>query len=47
MFTLHHHPANPFSRKARIVLAENGLEFALIEEEPWKRAPAFLALNPA
>ena len=47
MFTLHHHPANPFSRKARIVLAENGVEFALIEEEPWKRAPAFLALNPA
>lgn len=47
MFTLYHHPANPFSRKARIVLAENGLDFVLQEAEPWKRSPDFLAMNPA
>lgn len=47
MFILYHHPADPFSRKARLVLAENGLEFSLREEESWKRRPAFLSINPA
>ena len=46
MFILYHHPADPFSRKARLVLAENGLEFSLREEESWKRRPAFLSINP-
>ncbi len=47
MFTLYHHPASPFSRKARIALAENGSEFALVQECPWLRRPDFLAMNPA
>lgn len=47
MYTLYHHPADPFSRKVRLMLAEKGLEFTLTEDEPWKEQPAFLALNPS
>ena len=47
MYTLYHHPADPFSRKVRLMLAEKGLEFTLKTEEPWKTQPAFLAKNPA
>ncbi len=47
MYTLYHHPACPFSRKVRLVLAEKGLEFTLVCEEPWKYRPEFTALNPA
>jgi glutathione S-transferase len=47
MYTLYHHPACPFSRKVRLVLAEKGLEFTLVCEEPWKYRPEFIALNPA
>lgn len=47
MFTLFHHPANPFSRKARVILGEYGLDFSLVSVEPWKRDPAFMAKNPS
>lgn len=47
MYTLYHHPADPFSRKTRLMLAEKGLDFTLSTEEPWKENPAFLSLNPA
>lgn len=47
MYTLYHHPADPFSRKVRLVLAEKGLEFSTKTEEPWKYRPEFLAMNPA
>ena len=47
MYTLYHHPADPFSRKVRLVLAEKGLEFDLKTDEPWKEKPEFQAKNPA
>lgn len=47
MYTLYHHPADPFSRKVRLVLAEKGLDFTLVCEEPWKYRPEFTAKNPA
>lgn len=46
MYTLYHHPADPFSRKVRLMLAEKGLEFTPTTEEPWKIHPDFLAKNP-
>jgi glutathione S-transferase len=47
MATLHHHPLCPHSRFARMVLAELGATVTLVEEVPWARSEAFLALNPA
>ena len=47
MYTLYHHPADPFCRKVRLMLAEKGLEFTAKTEEPWKIRPDFLAKNPA
>jgi glutathione S-transferase len=47
MRTLHHLFLSPFSRKARIALAEKGLTFQLKAENVWERRPEFLALNPA
>jgi glutathione S-transferase len=47
MFTLFHHPFCPHSRFIRLVLGELGLELRLVEERPWERREAFLALNPA
>ena len=47
MYTLYHHPADPFSRKARLILAEKGLEFELKTDEPWKDDPDFQVRNPA
>ena len=47
MYTLYHHPADPFSRKVRLVLAEKGLEFSLKTDEPWKDDPDFQMKNPA
>lgn len=37
----------PRSRAIRIALAELGLEAELVEEQPWRWRPVFLALNPA
>ncbi|MCB2102865.1 MAG: glutathione S-transferase family protein [Rhodobacterales bacterium] len=47
MRTLFHMWLDPFSRKARVVLGEKGLEFTLRLEATWERREAFLALNPA
>jgi glutathione S-transferase len=47
MPVLHHHPLSAGSRYVRLVLAEYGEEAALVEERPWQRSDAFLALNPA
>ncbi|MEM8742587.1 MAG: glutathione S-transferase family protein, partial [Pseudomonadota bacterium] len=44
---LHHHKLSPFCRKLRLVLAEKGVETALIEERYWERRTEFLRLNPA
>lgn len=45
--TLHHFPLDPFSRQARLVLAEKKLLFADVVERWWERRPEFEALNPA
>lgn len=47
MRTLYHLWLHPFSRKARIVLAEKKLDFELKIEKIWERRTEFLALNPA
>src|ERR1700756_5940770 len=47
MRVLYHSLLSPFSRKARVVLAEKNLDFTLKLEKPWERRPEFLALNPA
>lgn len=47
MPVLHHHSLSAGSRYARLVLAEYGEEATLVEERPWERREAFLALNPA
>jgi glutathione S-transferase len=47
MATLHHYPLCPHSRFARLALAELGREVAFVEERPWERRDAFLALDPA
>lgn len=47
MLTLLHHPFCPQSRVVRLALGEYALDAALVEERPWERRDAFLALNPA
>ena len=47
MYTLHHHSFCPHSRFIRLVLAEYGLDFTLVDERPWDRREGFLLLNPA
>lgn len=42
-----HQTLCPLSRFARIALAEHGIAVDLVEERPWERREAFLALNPA
>lgn len=42
-----HHPLDPGSRLARLMLAEYGVPIDLDEIKPWKRDPAFLEINPA
>ena len=44
---LHHHSLSAGSRYVRLVLAEYGEEATLIDERPWERREALLALNPA
>lgn len=44
---LHFFPVCPFCRKVRLVLAEKIVPFDLVNQEPWRRADALLALNPA
>ena len=47
MATLFHHPFCPHSRFVRVALAEYGIDVRPVEERPWERREAFLALNPA
>jgi glutathione S-transferase len=47
MRILYHLWLSPFCRKARIALAEKGVEAKLTAEPVWERRQAFLALNPA
>lgn len=47
MRQLYHFPVSPACRKTRLVLAEKGLPFELIEERDWERREEFLALNHA
>ncbi len=47
MLRLYHFPLCPFSRFARMVLAEKGQAPDLVEERPWERREAFQLLNPA
>lgn len=44
---LYHHKLSPFCRKLRLVLAEKGVEVALVDEQYWDRRTDFLRLNPA
>ena len=47
MYTLFHHPFCPLSRFVRLAVGEHGLDLRLVEERPWERRAAFMALNPA
>ena len=47
MWQLHQFPLCPFSRKLRLLMAEKGVGFTLLRENPWEGRDAFLALNPA
>ena len=47
MLTLLHHPMFPGCRFVRLAFGEFGEEVALVDEKPWARRKAFLALNPA
>ena len=47
MRILFHYPLSSPSRRVRVALAEKGLEFEPVIEQPWRRRPEFLALNPA
>jgi glutathione S-transferase len=47
MPVLHHHPLSAGSRYVRLVLAEYGEAVELVEQAPWERSEALLALNPA
>ncbi|WDR01907.1 glutathione S-transferase family protein [Devosia algicola] len=47
MPTLLHHPLDPSSRLARLMLAEYGVPVDLEEVKPWLRDPDFLEINPA
>lgn len=47
MPSLHHHPLSAASRFVRLVFGEYGESPALIEETPWERNEALLALDPA
>lgn len=47
MVLLVHHPISPFSRKARLIMAEKRILFVLKEEEPWNLSPDVYKLNVA
>ncbi|MBV8940022.1 MAG: glutathione S-transferase family protein [Alphaproteobacteria bacterium] len=47
MRLLYHTPLSPFCRKVRIALREKGIDFELMEENPWQKNLEFFALNPA
>ncbi|MET0179105.1 MAG: glutathione S-transferase family protein [Novosphingobium sp.] len=47
MWQLHQFPLCPFSRKVRLLLAEKGVTYELVRENPWERREEFQNLNPA
>lgn len=47
MRKLYHTPLSPFCRKVRMMLREKGLEFTLVQENPWDASLDFFAMNPA
>ncbi|MXP10270.1 glutathione S-transferase family protein [Pseudoblastomonas halimionae] len=47
MWHLYQFPLCPFSRKVRLHLAEKGMAYELVREDPWRRRDEFLNLNPA
>jgi len=47
MLEVHHHPLCPFSRKLRIILKENKIDFELFHEDFWRPQKSFLRMNPA
>ncbi len=47
MWQLHQFPLCPFSRKVRLHLAEHGIAYELVRENPWDGREEFLKLNPA
>lgn len=47
MRMLHHWRLDPFSRQARLALAEKRMKARLVEERVWDGRQDFLALNPA
>ncbi|MCK5931323.1 MAG: glutathione S-transferase family protein [Fulvimarina manganoxydans] len=47
MLKLYHHPMSAASRYVRLLLGEYAERCELIEERPWERRRAFLAMNPA
>ncbi|ASI47543.1 MAG: glutathione S-transferase family protein [Anaplasma ovis] len=44
--TLYYFPPCPFSRKVRVFMREKGLDFSLVEENPWRRRKEFVEINP-
>lgn len=47
MYILHHFPLCPFSRLARLLLAEKQLDFKLVEEKFWLKTIELAKLNPS
>ncbi len=47
MWRLHQFPLCPFSRKVRFMMAEKGITYDLVRENPWERRDEFIHLNPA
>ena len=47
MWHLFQFPLCPFSRKVRLVLAEKGVPYEPVRENPWERRDEFVDLNPA
>jgi glutathione S-transferase len=47
MWQLYQFPLCPFSRKVRLLMAEKGIPYELIRENPWDYREEFQKLNPA
>lgn len=46
MWRLYQFPLCPFSRKLRLLLAEKGVPFELVRENPWEMRDEFFLMNP-
>ncbi|GGD48862.1 MULTISPECIES: glutathione S-transferase family protein [Croceicoccus] len=46
MWRLYQFPLCPFSRKLRLLLAEKGVSFELVRENPWEMRDEFFLMNP-